>query len=104
MIDYCDCRVLQNISDSIVAIYTTQGMNVATWIINTRVNSAYKLTSNFILNYSGAHCLDILPALPNDPDWLVSQRNMEKKIMEGWIADYNANFSRAAVNKPKNGI
>ncbi|KAJ8647886.1 hypothetical protein MRB53_000909 [Persea americana] len=73
---YSSGGVLQNISDSIVAIYTTQG----------------------------AHCLDILPALPNDPDWLVSQRNMEKKIMEGWIADYNANFSRVAVNKPKNGI
>ncbi|KAF6146772.1 hypothetical protein GIB67_007486, partial [Kingdonia uniflora] len=54
--------VLQNISDSVVAISTAQG----------------------------SHCLDILNALPSDPEWLITQRNSEIKIVQGWIADYNA--------------
>ncbi|KAF6147469.1 hypothetical protein GIB67_021295 [Kingdonia uniflora] len=53
--------VLQNISDSVVAISTAQG----------------------------SHCLDILNTLPSDPEWLIAQRNSEIKIVQGWIADYN---------------
>ncbi|KAF6171570.1 hypothetical protein GIB67_018094 [Kingdonia uniflora] len=53
--------VLQNVSDSVVAISTAQG----------------------------AHCLDILNALPSDPEWLIMQRNSEIKIVQGWIAEYN---------------
>ncbi|XP_077233617.1 uncharacterized protein LOC143875922 [Tasmannia lanceolata] len=65
---YSSGGVLQNISDSIVAIYTAQG----------------------------AHCLDILSASPDDPTWLVSQRNSEVKIIAGWIAQYNSNLTTSS--------
>ncbi|KAK7261278.1 hypothetical protein RIF29_27587 [Crotalaria pallida] len=52
--------VLDNISDSLVAIHTT----------------------------NGAHCLDILSANQNDPEWLVQQRKKEIEIIKGWIAQY----------------
>ncbi|XP_020257554.1 lysosomal Pro-X carboxypeptidase-like isoform X2 [Asparagus officinalis] len=61
---YSSGGVLCNISDTIVAIYTTQG----------------------------SHCLDILPATPADPEWLIAQRNEEVKIIERWIAEYKANI------------
>ncbi|KAF8403175.1 hypothetical protein HHK36_011272 [Tetracentron sinense] len=57
---YSSGGVLQNISDSVVAIYTAQG----------------------------AHCLDLLTPLPSDPVWLVSQRNTEISIIEGWLTEY----------------
>ncbi|CAK9186784.1 unnamed protein product [Ilex paraguariensis] len=50
--------VLQNISDSVVAVYTEEG----------------------------AHCLDLATPTATDPDWLVSQREAEVKIIEGWLA------------------
>ncbi|XP_077233616.1 uncharacterized protein LOC143875921 [Tasmannia lanceolata] len=68
---YSSGGVLQNISDSIVAIYTAQG----------------------------AHCLDILSASPNDPTWLVSQRNSEVEIIAGWIAQYNSNLTTSSGNQ-----
>ncbi|XP_010247711.1 PREDICTED: lysosomal Pro-X carboxypeptidase-like [Nelumbo nucifera] len=57
---YSSGSVLKNISDSLVAIYTTQG----------------------------SHCMDILPELPDDPKWLVMQRNQEIKIIGQWIKQY----------------
>ncbi|KAA8550274.1 hypothetical protein F0562_001958 [Nyssa sinensis] len=54
--------VLQNISDTIVAVYTEKG----------------------------AHCLDLLTPMASDPDWLVSQRDTQIKIIQGWIAEYHA--------------
>ncbi|KAK9279126.1 hypothetical protein L1049_012801 [Liquidambar formosana] len=62
---YSSGGVLQNISDSIVAIYTDEG----------------------------AHCLDLSTPMAGDPDWLVSQRDKETKIIEGWIAEYNATLA-----------
>ncbi|KAK4855661.1 hypothetical protein QYF36_009518 [Acer negundo] len=58
---YSSGGVLENISDSIVAVHTV----------------------------NGSHCLDILPAnKSSDPDWLVKQRKIEIEIIEGWIAKY----------------
>ncbi|KAI3511860.1 hypothetical protein L1887_19020 [Cichorium endivia] len=57
---YSSGGVLQNISDSVVAIYT-QG---------------------------GHHCADILTPMDTDPDWLVEQRNIEINIIEGWLSKY----------------
>ncbi|KAK4856815.1 hypothetical protein QYF36_021637 [Acer negundo] len=58
---YSSGGVLENISDSIVAVRTV----------------------------NGSHCLDILPAdKSSDPDWLVKQRKIEVEIIEGWIAKY----------------
>ncbi|KAA8550277.1 hypothetical protein F0562_001961 [Nyssa sinensis] len=54
--------VLQNISDTVLAVYTEKG----------------------------AHCLDLLTPMASDPDWLVSQRDTEIKIIQGWIAEYRA--------------
>nr|DAD27125.1 TPA_asm: hypothetical protein HUJ06_028593 [Nelumbo nucifera] len=54
--------VLQNISDSLVALTTK----------------------------NGSHSLDIFPALPTDPDWLVMQRRSEITIIDQWIAQYYA--------------
>ncbi|KAG6789119.1 hypothetical protein POTOM_005208 [Populus tomentosa] len=47
-----DCRVLEDISDSIVALYTEQG----------------------------AHFLDLYPSSLSGPDWLVALREKEKQI------------------------
>ncbi|KAJ7981088.1 Lysosomal Pro-X carboxypeptidase, partial [Quillaja saponaria] len=52
--------VLENISDSLVALYTV----------------------------NGSHCLDLHPATPTDPEWLVNQRKEEVRIIKGWIIKY----------------
>ncbi|KAI3511859.1 hypothetical protein L1887_19019 [Cichorium endivia] len=57
---YSSGGVLQNISDSVVAIYTQEGH----------------------------HCADILTPTTKDPDWLVEQRNTEINIIEGWLSNY----------------
>ncbi|XP_010247724.1 PREDICTED: lysosomal Pro-X carboxypeptidase-like [Nelumbo nucifera] len=57
--------VLQNISDSVVALATV----------------------------NGSHCLDILSESPNDPKWLSMQRQSEIEIIEGWIEKYYADLA-----------
>ncbi|MFS7973622.1 putative lysosomal Pro-Xaa carboxypeptidase [Helianthus anomalus] len=52
--------VLENISDSVVALVTEKG----------------------------AHHLDLRGATADDPDWLVAQRTSEAKLIKGWIDDY----------------
>ncbi|KAL8231187.1 hypothetical protein R6Q57_000965 [Mikania cordata] len=52
--------VVEDISDSIVALVTKKG----------------------------AHHLDLRAATADDPDWLVEQRASEVKIIRGWIDDY----------------
>ena len=42
--------------------------------------------------FSGCHCLDIKSRKANDPQWLVTQRNTEVKIIKGWIAEYKADL------------
>ncbi|KAK8942808.1 hypothetical protein KSP39_PZI009569 [Platanthera zijinensis] len=59
---YSSGGVLQNISSTIVAVTTTKG----------------------------SHCLDIAESEVSDPDWLISQRNMEVQILDSWIAKYNS--------------
>ncbi|RDX97918.1 Lysosomal Pro-X carboxypeptidase, partial [Mucuna pruriens] len=66
---YSSGGVLESISNSVIAV--------------TAVN--------------GCHCLDILSRKPNDPQWLVTQRNTEVKIIKGWIAEYQADL--IALNK-----
>ncbi|KAK9124033.1 hypothetical protein Sjap_013635 [Stephania japonica] len=53
--------VLHNISDSIVAVTTTEG----------------------------SHCLDVLYSSPDDPIWVIKQRATEIEIIKGWIREYN---------------
>ncbi|KAF5447604.1 hypothetical protein F2P56_033144 [Juglans regia] len=58
---YSSGGVLVNISESIVAVHTV----------------------------NGSHCLDILHANQStDPVWLVRQREVEVKIIKGWITQY----------------
>ncbi|KAJ6325545.1 hypothetical protein OIU76_012592 [Salix suchowensis] len=57
---YSSGGVLENISDGILAVYTTKG----------------------------AHCMDLLPATVGDPEWVVLQRNIEIEIINGWILKY----------------
>ncbi|KAJ4832088.1 hypothetical protein Tsubulata_037647 [Turnera subulata] len=52
--------VLHNISDTVVALVTKEG----------------------------AHHIDLRPWTPEDPDWLVEQRETEVKLIQGWIDDY----------------
>ncbi|KAG0497160.1 hypothetical protein HPP92_001851 [Vanilla planifolia] len=52
--------VLQNISDSIVALVTKQG----------------------------AHHIDLRVSTKDDPKWLVKQRDIEVKIIKSWLSDY----------------
>ncbi|XP_047310598.1 lysosomal Pro-X carboxypeptidase-like [Impatiens glandulifera] len=53
--------VLEDISESIVALVTEKG----------------------------AHHLDLRPATDEDPDWLVEQRETEIKLIKGWLDSYN---------------
>lgn len=46
----------------------------------------------------GAHCLDLINSTPDDPDWLITQRGREIKIIEVWISEYKA---RLATNADK---
>ncbi|KAL5800390.1 hypothetical protein ACOSQ4_033274 [Xanthoceras sorbifolium] len=57
---YSSGGVLENISNSIVALVTRQG----------------------------SHCLDLMPASKDDPVWLVRQRNEEVEIISNWILQY----------------
>ncbi|CAK9158770.1 unnamed protein product [Ilex paraguariensis] len=61
---YSSGGVLEDLSDSLLAIYTV----------------------------NGSHCLDILPADVSDPQWLIKQRKIEVEIMEGWIKKYYADL------------
>ncbi|KAK4286395.1 hypothetical protein QN277_002955 [Acacia crassicarpa] len=67
---YSSGGVLDNISDSIVAVSTV----------------------------NGSHCLDILRAVPSDdPEWLVKQRKKEVEIIKGWISQYYADLDALKV-------
>ncbi|KAK9282990.1 hypothetical protein L1049_011217 [Liquidambar formosana] len=57
---YSSGGVLEDISQSIVAVKTVQG----------------------------SHCLDILLARKDDPKWLVMQRKKEVEIVNGWLLKY----------------
>ncbi|XP_062170967.1 uncharacterized protein LOC133876730 [Alnus glutinosa] len=61
---YSSGGVLEDISDSIVAVSTI----------------------------NGSHCLDIHKAKESDPKWLVKQRQTEVEIIEKWIAKYQADL------------
>ncbi|XP_028071371.1 lysosomal Pro-X carboxypeptidase-like isoform X2 [Camellia sinensis] len=61
---YSCAGVLQDISESVVAVYTV----------------------------NGSHCLDILPTDKSDPQWLTDQRNTEVRIIQGWIDQYYADL------------
>ncbi|KAG7950663.1 hypothetical protein I3843_13G126900 [Carya illinoinensis] len=52
--------VLEDISDSIVAVYTV----------------------------NGSHCLDLRQANQSDPEWLVTRRRVEVDFIRGWITEY----------------
>lgn len=40
------------------------------------------------VNFSGAHCLDLLHTRRGDPKWLIYQRKKEVKIMHEWLSQY----------------
>ncbi|EOY33639.1 Serine carboxypeptidase S28 family protein, putative [Theobroma cacao] len=63
--------VLQNISDSVVAVYTKEG----------------------------AHCLDLSNPSSSDPDWLVAQRDKEINIIGSWSEDYKVKLGSKAGKK-----
>ncbi|XP_050282081.1 uncharacterized protein LOC126722960 [Quercus robur] len=57
---YSNSGVLENISDTILAVYTKEG----------------------------SHCLDIVPATADDPKWLTAQRNKTVKVIKWWFHKY----------------
>ncbi|XVE79345.1 hypothetical protein DITRI_Ditri14bG0050800 [Diplodiscus trichospermus] len=61
---YSSGGVLENISDSVVAVHTVYG----------------------------SHCLDIMPERKSDPQWLIKQRETEVQIIEGWISKYHVDL------------
>ncbi|KAJ0083826.1 hypothetical protein Patl1_30541 [Pistacia atlantica] len=63
--------VLEDISATVVAVYTNEG----------------------------AHFLDLLTATSSDPDWLIAQREKEIKIIELWIAEYNAKLIKRLATR-----
>ncbi|TYI18865.1 hypothetical protein ES332_A07G123100v1 [Gossypium tomentosum] len=40
----------------------------------------------------GSHCLDLFPKSDNDPEWLTKQRNIELRIIKGWLVTYYADL------------
>ncbi|XP_023511789.1 lysosomal Pro-X carboxypeptidase-like [Cucurbita pepo subsp. pepo] len=63
--------VLHNISDTLLAVHTT----------------------------NGSHCLDILKANESDPEWVVAQRKTEVDIIKSWISKYYADLANYKQNK-----
>ncbi|XP_076932677.1 uncharacterized protein LOC143598323 [Bidens hawaiensis] len=61
---YSSGGVLEDISESILAIKTT----------------------------NGSHCLDISYSMKTDPEWLVTQRKQEVKIINQWLRKYYQNL------------
>ncbi|KAI5666471.1 hypothetical protein M9H77_16324 [Catharanthus roseus] len=61
---YSSAGVLEDLSDSLLAIYTLKG----------------------------SHCLDLRTPRADDPVWLVTQRKIEADIINGWIATYYADL------------
>nr|GLL33996.1 lysosomal Pro-X carboxypeptidase-like [Ipomoea trifida] len=61
---YSIAGVLENISDTILAVYTQ----------------------------NGSHCLDLDGERATDPNWLTEQRNKEIEIIQGWITKYYADL------------
>ncbi|XP_019176057.1 PREDICTED: lysosomal Pro-X carboxypeptidase-like [Ipomoea nil] len=61
---YSSGGVLENISDTILAIYTR----------------------------NGSHCLDLQGERETDPDWLTEQRKTEVEIIQRWITNYYADL------------
>uniref|UniRef100_A0A803MNX7 Uncharacterized protein n=1 Tax=Chenopodium quinoa TaxID=63459 RepID=A0A803MNX7_CHEQI len=57
---YSSAGILENLSESIIAIYTT----------------------------NGTHCQDILAAEEDDLEWLVHQRTREVEVINGWFKIY----------------
>ena len=87
-----NCRVLQDISESVVAVYTLKGTHSSLLPMSKVLNLEYLFLTG-ICEYiwkSGAHCLDLGTPMPSDPDWLVAQRDKEIKIVALWLAEYNA--------------
>ncbi|KAJ8769350.1 hypothetical protein K2173_002554 [Erythroxylum novogranatense] len=62
--------VLQNISESLVALITEEG----------------------------AHHIDLRPSTPDDPHWLLEQRATEIKLIEGWISEYRQQKMKVISN------
>ncbi|KAL4560826.1 hypothetical protein LXL04_032981 [Taraxacum kok-saghyz] len=60
---YSSAGVLEDISDTILAVKTT----------------------------NGSHCLDILSSRLGDPDWLIKQRQLEVQIIKNWLKKYYLN-------------
>lgn len=61
---YSSGGVLEDLSDTLLAVHTPQG----------------------------SHCLDILAAMETDPPWLIKQRKMEVKIIDGWLKKHYADL------------
>ncbi|KAG8639633.1 lysosomal Pro-X carboxypeptidase [Manihot esculenta] len=61
---YSSGGILQNISDTVLAVYTV----------------------------NGSHALDVLRAEATDPQWLIKQRKTEVEIIKAWIAKYYADL------------
>lgn len=67
---YSTGGVLENISESLLAVSTT----------------------------NGSHCLDMASTQPSDPQWLVTQRKTEVRIIQQWINEYYVHLN-ATQNK-----
>lgn len=41
-----------------------------------------------LYSFLGGHHLDLRPSTPEDPKWLVEQREAEIGLIQGWIRNY----------------
>ena len=81
-----DRRVLQNISESIVAIPADEGNAlIIIWLI---IFHFIEFSKGKIVTNAGSHCLDLQEEREDDPPWLISQRKAEMDIIDAWISKY----------------
>lgn len=51
------------------------------------ITSIFKVNLCIVIG-AGTHCLDIVPAMERDPNWLKDQHKYEVEIIKGWITEY----------------
>ncbi|KAL8170907.1 hypothetical protein V2J09_022711 [Rumex salicifolius] len=95
---YSSAGVLEDISDTIVAIKTKKGSLRLCFCSNlTKSDSFLFFFVSEWTEFSGSHCMDFLHANASvDPKWLVHQRKEQVKVMKGWIRKYYGDLTRSS--------
>lgn len=77
---------MEDLSHTLRAVYTVNGIHI--FDDHILIFSIIWQIFYIELFYAGSHCLDLLPSLADDPEWLVKQRKTELNIVTKWINKY----------------